>query len=138
MTMVFIHQKITIIQIRKPARINLNEELQWLGNSLGLFSERDKDKSCFRIFLELLKAGKVHKFLSSDDLAEQLALSRGTVVHHLHKLLEAGIVVIEGKRYILRQEHLERLIDEIRKDIWRTCEDMLRTAKEIDNALRTH
>lgn len=136
MTMAFIHQKITIIQIRKPARINLNEELQWIGNSLGLFSERDKDKSCFRIFLELLKAGKVHRFLSSDDLAENLGLSRGTVIHHLHKLMDAGIVVCEGKKYILRQENLAVLVDELRKDVWRTCEDMLKTAKEIDDALQ--
>lgn len=134
--MAFVHHKITIIQLRRPSRNTLNDELQWLGNSLGLFSERDRDKSCFRIFLELLKAGKAHRLLSSDDIAEQLNLSRGTVVHHLHKLLESGIVVVDGKRYTLRQEHLETLIEEIRKDIWRTCEDMLRTAKEIDDALQ--
>ena len=134
--MPFVHHRITIIQIRKPSQHSLNEELQWLGTSLGLFSERDRDKSCFRIFLELLKASKARRLLSSDDIAEQLQLSRGTVVHHLHKLIEAGIVIAEGKRYILRQENLGALIDEIRKDILRTCEDMLKTAKEIDEVLR--
>lgn len=133
--MAFVHHKITIIQIRKPSQFSINDELQWLGTSLGLFSERDRDKSCFRIFLELLKASKAKRLLSSDDIAEQLQLSRGTVVHHLHKLIEAGIVVAEGKRYILRQEHLALLVDEIRKDILRTCEDMLKTAKEIDDVL---
>lgn len=134
--MPFVQHRITIIQIRKPNKLNLNEELQWLGNSLGLFNERDRDKSCFRIFLELLKACKARRLLSSDDIADQLQLSRGTVVHHLHKLMEAGIVVSEGKKYILRQEHLGQLIEEVRKDILRTCEDMLKTAKEIDNVLR--
>ncbi len=134
--MTFVQHRITIIQIRKPNKLNLNEELQWLGNSLGLFNERDRDKSCFRIFLELLKACKVHRLLSSDDIAEQLRLSRGTVVHHLHRLMEAGIVISEGKKYILRQEHLGELIEEVRKDILRTCEDMLKTAKEIDDVLK--
>ena len=55
--------------------------------------------------------------------------------YNLKKLIEAGIVVNEGKKYILRQEHLGALIDEIRKDIWRTCEDMLKTANEIDEEL---
>lgn len=132
----FIHHKITIINVRKPSHFSLNDELQWLGTSLGLFGERDRDKSCFRIFLELLKAGKVHKLLSSDELAEKLQLSRGTVVHHLHKLIDAGIVLNEGKKYILRQEHLTLLIEEIKKDIWRTCDDMLKTAEEIDDVLK--
>ena len=48
--------KITIIRIRKPAQSNINKELQWLGSSLGLFGLRDKDKSCFRIFIELIKS----------------------------------------------------------------------------------
>lgn len=73
--------------------------------------------------------------LSSDDLAEKLQLSRGTVVHHLHKLLDSGIVISEGKKYLLRQDKLELLVEEIRKDLWRTCEDMLKMAKAIDDAL---
>ena len=67
------HQRITIIRERRPVR-NLNEELQWLGNSLGLFNLRDKDKSCFRIFIELLKAAKVDKPLTSDEIAVNLDL----------------------------------------------------------------
>ncbi|MBI4140932.1 ArsR family transcriptional regulator [Candidatus Woesearchaeota archaeon] len=133
--MTYIHQRITIIQIRKPAQRTINDELQWLGTSLGLFTERDRDRSCFRIFLELLKAAKARQLLSSDDLAEKLQLSRGTVVHHLHKLLNAGIVVAEGKRYLLRQDRLEMLVEEIRKDLWRTCEDMLKMARAIDETL---
>jgi len=133
--MAYIHQRITIIQIRKPTQPTINDELQWIGTSLGLFTERDKDRSCFRIFLELLKAAKARQLLSSDDLAEKLQLSRGTVVHHLHKLLDAGIVIAEGKKYLLRQEHLASLIDEIHKDLTRMCNDITTTAKEIDEAL---
>ena len=53
--MAIIRQRITIINVRKPALRTINDELQWLGSSLGLFNLRDKDKSCFRIFIELLK-----------------------------------------------------------------------------------
>ena len=58
--MALIQQRITIIRMRRPETPSLNEELQWFGSSLGLFNLRDKDKSCFRIFIELLKATKTN------------------------------------------------------------------------------
>ncbi|MEK6848967.1 MAG: helix-turn-helix domain-containing protein, partial [Nanoarchaeota archaeon] len=100
--MAFIQRRITIVTLRKPAHANLNEELQWFGSSLGLFGLRDKDKSMFRVFLELVKAAKSGNPLSSDELAETLNLTRGTVVHHINKLIEAGIVLYDGKHYWLR------------------------------------
>ena len=87
-------QQVTIINIRKPGR-SLNNELQWFGSSLGLFNLRDKDKSCFRIFIELLKAVKHNHPLTSDEIAERLKLTRGTVVHHLNKLMGSCIVIHE-------------------------------------------
>jgi len=131
----FVHQKITIVKIRKPSSHNVNDDLQFLGTSLGLFNMRDKDKSCFRVFIELLKAAKRKHPISSDELAYRLGLSRGTVVHHINKLRDAGIVVHEGKRYFLRVDRLEALIQEIRKDVARTCDDLENIAKEIDGAL---
>ncbi len=133
--MAFIQQKITIVKIRKPASHNINDDLQFLGNSLGLFNLRDKDKSCFRVFIELLKAAKRNHPISSDELAYRLRLTRGTVVHHINKLKEAGIVIHEGKRYFLRVDRLQTLIKELRKDILRTCEDLEEIAKEIDKEL---
>ena len=130
----YIH-RITIISIRKPAVKNVNQELQWLGSSLGLFNLRDKDKSCFRVFIELIKNAKKGIPLSSDELAYRLDLSRGTVVHHIHKLLESGIVVQAPKGYILRIDSLRELIDEVEKDLRRTCNDLREMAEEIDENL---
>src|SRR3989338_3066353 len=128
-------QRITIITIRKPAQKNINQELQWLGSSLGLFNLRDKDKSCFRVFIELVKTAKTNHPLSSDELAYRLGLSRGTVVHHLHKLLDAGIVVPTERGYILRVNNLQDLIDEVEKDTVRTITDLKKMAREIDRGL---
>ena len=57
--------KITIVRINKPREHTLNEELQFLGSSLGLFGLRDKNNSCFRIFIELLKATRKNKMLGT-------------------------------------------------------------------------
>ncbi len=129
-------QKITIINIRKPAEKNINYELQWLGTSLGLFNLRDKDKSMFRVFIELIKSAKVNRPISSDELAYRLHLSRGTVIHHMNKLVDSGIAVHYKKRYILRVSSLRELIDEVEKDLKRACDNLKEIAKDIDEKLR--
>ncbi len=129
------HQRITIIKFRKPLKKNINEELQWFGSSLGLFNLRDKDRSCFRIFIELVKSSRKKKPLSSDELAYKTGLSRGTVIHHLNKLMGSGIVVSEKNKYILRVENLKVLVEEIEKDIKRACSDLKNIAKNIDEEL---
>ena len=133
--MVYIRQRITIVNIRKPAEHNVNQELQWFGSSLGLFNLRDRDKSTFRVFIELLKCAKQKQTLTSDELASRLSLSRGTIIHHINKLMESGLVIHEGNRYTLRVENLKSLIEEVEKDIRRACEDLKEVAKEIDNRL---
>jgi len=124
--------RITIVQISKPVRHDINAELQWLGDSLGLFSLRDKDKSCFRMFVELIKSAKSGTPLSSDELGERLHLTRGTVVHHLNRLMESGIVVSDKRRYVLRVEKLSSLVEEMEKDLERTYKNLKEIAEDID------
>lgn len=128
-----IHRKITIVNISRPVEKSVNAELQWLGDSLGLFSLRDKDKSCFRIFLELLKAAKHRQMLSSDEIAMKSNLTRGTVVHHLNKLMDAGIVVHIQGRYALRVEKLELLIQELERDLRNSLAELRHVATDIDH-----
>lgn len=128
-------KRITLIRVPKPTSSDVNIELQWLGNSLGLFNERDKDKSCFRVFITLIKAAKQEKPVSSDQIAEHLALSRGTVIHHIDRLMSSGLVLREKEGYALRINRMENLIEEIQKDMERTCSDLRKVAKELDGWL---
>lgn len=137
-----IFQKITIYRLRKapshgvsPGVNGVNEELQHFGTSLGLFSLRDRDKSCFRLFITLLQGARLHHAFTSDELAHHLHLSRATVIHHLNKLMEAGIVINSRGKYLLRVERLSLLIDEIKKDMETSLNEIKETAQEIDNAL---
>jgi predicted transcriptional regulator len=127
--------RIVIVKIRKPARTNLNEELQWFGNSLGLFNLRDTNKSVFRLFIELLKAAKTEHPLSSDELAERLQLTRGTVVHHIHRMMQAGIVEHKGRRYMLAERNLEILMDDMKKEFEKTYNELKEAARKIDTML---
>ena len=128
-------QRITIIKSRAPEKENLNYELQWFGNSLGLFNLRDKDKSCFRMFITLLKAVKKDEVLSSDELADRLNLSRGTIVFHLNKMMDSGIVITKNKKYMLRVENLKELIDEMERKMKKACSNLREIAEDIDERL---
>jgi predicted transcriptional regulator len=130
--MVSIYRRVTIISSKKPSTTNLNDEIRWIGGSLGLFNLRDKDSSCFRIFIELLKNAKKNEGLSSDEIASKSNLTRGTVVHHLNKLRDSGLIVIEKNRYQLRERNLQILIEELKKDVNRTMEDLKKIAENID------
>ncbi|AJF60889.1 TPA: winged helix-turn-helix transcriptional regulator [Candidatus Woesearchaeota archaeon] len=133
--MIIRSNRITINRIRKPAADNVNDELQWFFDSLGILGERDKDKSCFRTAIVLLRSVKHGDGLTSDEISEKVNLSRGTVVHHLNKLMKSGVVINQGSRYMLRVDSLSNLVEEIEHDIYRTMESLRDVAKEIDDRL---
>ncbi|MFA5797623.1 MAG: helix-turn-helix domain-containing protein [Candidatus Woesearchaeota archaeon] len=127
--------RITIIKIHRPESDNINEELQYVGYSLGLFNERDKDKSCYRIFVILIKALKTKKELTSDDIAALTHLSRGTVIHHLTRLMEAGIVENKKNYYMLSVDTIEELVNLAQKNVEKTFTQLKNIAKNIDRKL---
>ncbi|MFH0875394.1 MAG: helix-turn-helix domain-containing protein [archaeon] len=127
--------RITLIKSRMPSVGDLNEELMWFCDSLGLFGNRDKDKSCFRMFIILLKSLKTDEELSSDEIAEKINLSRGTVVHHLRKLIDNGLVVTRNNKYSLRVDNLKEMMDEVERDLIKTISNLKKTAVEIDKKL---
>ncbi len=124
-----------VIQRVKVPKENLNAELMWLSKSLGLLSERDKEYSCFRMFIEIIKASKREEGLSSDELAYRLNLTRGTVIHHLTKLIGAGLVRVEDNKYSLRAKNLEQTLKKMKQDVLSTYEELENLGKEIDKKL---
>jgi predicted transcriptional regulator len=127
--------RITIIRIKKPEQDHINEELRFLGESLGLFNERDKDKSCFRIFIALLKSLKTNHRLTSDEIADRTNLTRGTVVHHLNRLMESGIVVNQKGYYILAVDNMEELVELVKNNLTKTFDNLKPIARNIDKKL---
>lgn len=128
-------KRITLVYVRRPSPEDINNELQWIGSSLGLFGLRDKDSSCFRIFITLIKRSHHSDPISSDEIAEKLTLSRGTVVHHLIKLMDAGLVIKEKEGYLLRENNLERLVRDMQRDVNAIFAELEEVAKEIDKKL---
>lgn len=128
-------KKIMIYNAIPSEKDDLNSKIQWFALSLGFFSERDKDRTLFRIFLELFRNSKQHIAVSSEELSLKLKISRGTVVHHLHKLQDAGLVDSESNRYFLVSSSLHELVEYVKNNINRTIKDIDKIAKEIDDEI---
>ncbi len=131
----FVEHRITIVSMGKPKVPDVNRELQWFGTSLGLFNLRDRDSSCFRVFIELLKAAKLRNPLTSDELAARTELTRGTVVHHLNKLIDAGIVTSLRGKYMLRADTLKGLVEELQRDMETAFDNLKEISGRIDGKL---
>lgn len=128
--------RVTIIRDKKPEVENVNSDLQWFCNTLGMFNLRDKEKSCFRLFIELLKAAKAKKSMSSDELAESLNLTRSTVIHHLNSLIASGLVISKDGKYFMRVSNLKELTKLVKDDVVNVFNDLENMADKLDGALQ--
>ncbi|MAG47312.1 hypothetical protein CL617_01795 [archaeon] len=131
-------RKITITIRDSPNKTskNVNDELLWLSDVLGLFdSKRDREKSKFRLFVELIKAKKEREFLSSDELAERARLSRGTIIHHIHDLEDRGFIIHKNKKYQLSRRNIELLIRDIKREFDDFYDDINDMARRVDREL---
>jgi len=117
-------KEIRILNVDFSDRNSLNEEIQSFSDCLGMFGKRDKEKSCFRIFVHLLEE---RRCLSSEQLAKKSNLSRATVIHHVSRLIDSGFVTKRDKGYFLRFNSLEDLTKEIERDVHSTLKELRET-----------
>ncbi|MCX8170712.1 MAG: helix-turn-helix domain-containing protein [Candidatus Bathyarchaeota archaeon] len=123
-----------ILAIRPLPKVDPEKDLEWLCKSLGFLEPRDKRKTAFRILKLLLEAACENRGLTSDELAAKLSSTRGTMVHHLNKMIRSGLVIYHEGKYKLRGRSLKTTIEEMQRDINRVFEDLCRIAESVDKS----
>ena len=124
-----------IFDIRILPTIDYESDLEWICKSFGFLEPRDKKKTAYRIFKEIVEAARDNKGLTSDELAQKLNLTRGTIIHHLNKMIKSGLVIHQEGQYKLRGRSLANTVEEIERDIHRVFENIHKVAETIDNTL---
>lgn len=114
---------------------HLNDALLFISQNLGLFNERDKEKSCHRLFIQLIQAKKENKTLNSQQLSLRSNLSRATVIHHMEKLVDLGIAKQTNHKFELIEKNLNFTLKKIKKQIDKLYSDMDLLTKELDKDL---
>lgn len=122
--------------IAPPLKKDLDMDIEWICRCFGFLEPKDKERTCAKIFRMLLESSREGISLSSDEVAGRIGTTRGTVVHHLNRLIRAGLVIRERNRYRLRMRSLGKTIEEVEKDIIRVLNGMKDVAFEIDDELK--
>ncbi|NPA76181.1 MAG: winged helix-turn-helix transcriptional regulator [Candidatus Diapherotrites archaeon] len=121
---------ITIVQRERPYSDDLNENIAWLLESLGI--SRAMLQKYSRILTEIAKSGGK---ISATEIAEIIGDPRTSITYHIGKLAEMGIILREGRGYRLRAGTFLRSIEEMERDVIRMFEDMKKVAQILDEQL---
>ncbi|MFH0954981.1 MAG: helix-turn-helix domain-containing protein [Candidatus Micrarchaeota archaeon] len=129
--------RLVIRRVEPPFSTNIENELDWICQSLGFFEEIDKEKTASAVFKEIVSATEKGEGLTSSAIAQRVNMSRGSVINHLNNLIRSGLIVHEGRFYVSRSKSVTRTIEEIEEDIDRIFEKMKARAKLIDRQFDT-
>ena len=94
--------EITLRKFEKPYG-DEKELLRKFCISLGLLQLGDSRDSIVGILSTLLKAGRHKKYLTSEQLAENISVSKPNLRRHLRRLGEIGIIEKRENRYRIRE-----------------------------------
>jgi hypothetical protein len=125
-------EKIAIRVLEKPDDKDIDKMLKWFCAVLGLSSGDDKDSIEEQILRKFALSAQQNTGLSSSELKFDKYIARSTVIYHLNRFKDVGVIVKKGRKYYLRANEMSKVIEEIEYDIDREMQRMLDTAKEFD------
>jgi predicted transcriptional regulator len=125
----------TVKKLREPVEKQLDEDIEWVCNSLGFLTLRDQDKTASRILNALIQSAGDGKGLTSEELTQRVEPTIGSVIYHLKKLMKAGLVVKLNSTYELRMNSFFKTIDEIEREIVSILRDIKKIARDIDSTV---
>lgn len=125
-------EKIEIRAIEKPDDKDPEKIIRWFVAVLGLSGDEKNsmEEQILRDFALAAREGE--EGLSSSELRFKKDVARSTVIYHLNRFIEAGIIVKHGRKYHLRATEMSKVIEELEYDIDREMQRMLDMAKEFD------
>ena len=114
---------------------NTNAEIDYIYQCLGLGDERDEVGKM--VFRTLVRSSVNGEGISSRDLMELGEVSQAAVIYHLNLFQRSGLVVKEGRNYILRGYTLEQSLSEIQNDMNRRFDSLRLMARKVEDKLRS-
>ena len=134
--------KIVIQSTEMPNSGRPEVMIRWFCVEFGLGGKEENDISA-QILKEFAMAAQQNKGLTSSELStalnkvivESKPIARSTVIYHLNRFIEAGLVIKRGRYYHLRATEMAKAVEEIQYDIEREMSKMLNTAREFDKLM---
>jgi len=128
-------RRIFVRFVEKPRKTNIDSELKWLCNSLGVCSGRDTENISLKIFENIINRYHNEFRLSTEMIAKDLTISPNRVNHHIRNMINMGLFYRDKKKIFLRGGSVKRAIEEMKKDSDRMFSELIQIADKIDEKL---
>ncbi len=124
-------ERVVVRQAGRPSKETADELVSWFCRSLDL---KDSDVEP-RMLREIIDGSFSDTGVTSKELDRELAMPRSTVIYHLNKFIDSGLVVRKKRRYYLRAMSMKGTIEELQDDILREFQRMLEFADKLDSIM---
>lgn len=112
-----------------------DDELERFCRHVCLVSQRDMDGTATAVVRVMLQAARSEP-VGSSRLAELARLNRVTVIHHLHRLEQMGLVAHTGRKYQMSVGSFSDMVRQMRTDTEEMLSEVEEMARRIDAAYR--
>jgi len=125
-------EKIVLKTVNKPSKEDARTLTDWF---LDAFDLSGSDAVLEQMFSELVENSLAGVGTTSKDLNESLKLPRSTVIYHLNRFIDSGLVVRKGVRYYLRASDFESTIQELQAEMFMEFNRMMQFASKLDELM---
>lgn len=94
----------------------------------------DRDKLAYEIFTEIIVARKENKGVKTIDVTKKAHVTQAAVVYHMNTFMRNGLIIKQGREYVLRGENLDQTFDELEQDMVRRMRRMRELARILDES----
>ncbi|MEM3020557.1 MAG: winged helix-turn-helix domain-containing protein [Candidatus Micrarchaeaceae archaeon] len=132
-------KKIVIKSVDKPVEAKSPDAIiSWFCEVFGLSGSGEPDSIESDILKRFLVAAARNEGISSSEIKLGKDVPRSTVIYHLNRLIESGLVVKRGRKYYMRAQGLSTSLEEVEYDIDREFQRMIDIAREFDRLFEMH
>lgn len=131
-------EQIVIRFIEKPDPNDAEDIIEWFCNVFGLSGKEDENPIETQILKSFVEAARERRGLSSSELDLETKLARSTVIYHLNRFRDAGLIVKRGRKYYLRAAEMEKVIQEIGYDLERELRGLIDMSKRLDMMMNSN
>jgi predicted transcriptional regulator len=128
-------RRIIIRKIEMPKTGEVEEDLRWMFESLGLKSGRDTEETSFKVLCELLEQLSEDRLIATENLAKSLNMEPPRINHHIRNLMDTGMFQREKRKIALSGGSLTAAIDEMRRESDAMFDRISEVAKRIDETI---
>lgn len=119
------NRKIFIVNVHKQ------DELEFFCSSLQILTKRDKDKTLLTV-LRAVTHLPVNQSIKASQLAKTVSLNRITVLHHLNRLEQLGLIKKEKSNYYLSEYGFTKFVLKAREEAEKLFDEVFLIAQKLD------